>query len=68
MIDDGLGDPQKGTVTAKWYKGSGRWTVTFDDDTDPTTIASFNKPGVYELRLEVTNGFLLARDTVRFTV
>ena len=48
--DDGHGAP----VTSLWTKVSGPGTVTFGDDTAPTTTATFSEVGVYVLRLTAT--------------
>src|SRR5207245_9080593 len=46
--DDGLPNPP-GTVTTTWSKFSGPGTVTYGDDSPPSTTASFSAAGTYGL-------------------
>lgn len=65
--DDGLPSPPA-ALTYLWTKISGPGTVTFDDDTDPTTHADFSAVGVYVLQLEASDSSLSDTDTVTITV
>lgn len=52
-------------VTSLWSKASGPGPVAFADAADPQTTAAFTEPGVYSLRLTVTDtGNLSAWDEV----
>lgn len=66
-VDDGLPDPPA-TLTYQWSKVSGPGIVTFLDDTDPTTTATFDTTGVYVLRLTVSDSALFDEDEVTITV
>lgn len=61
-------DPDMDELTYLWEKVSGPGSVTFDDDTDPTTDATFSLKGVYVLRLTADDGDLSDSDEVTITV
>ncbi|MEM9562782.1 MAG: PQQ-dependent sugar dehydrogenase [Actinomycetota bacterium] len=65
VSDDGL--PTGQTVTSTWTS-SGPAPVTFADDTDPTTTATFTQDGSYTLTLTADDTELNAQDTVTVTV
>ncbi|HEY4188613.1 MAG TPA: hypothetical protein VGP07_26320 [Polyangia bacterium] len=65
--DDGLPSPP-GRMTLTWSKVSGPGTVTFADSTSIDTPVTFSATGVYVLRMTLTDGALLASDTVVITV
>ena len=67
VSDDGLPDPPA-AFTTLWTKVSGPGTVTFGDDEDVDTTASFSVAGVYVLELEADDDALTASDTVTITV
>jgi hypothetical protein len=63
--DDGQPD---GVLEYEWSKVSGPGTVTFGDDTDPTTTALFSVAGTYVLRLTVDDGDLTDTDDMTIVV
>jgi RHS repeat-associated protein len=65
-VDDGL--PGCGSLTYSWSKTSGPGTVTFSAPTAAATTATFGTPGIYVLRLTVSDSELSSSDevTVRF--
>ncbi len=65
--DDGLPDPPA-ALTYLWTKVSGPGTVTFTDDTDPTTHVDFDALGDYVLRLTADDSELTGQDDVTITV
>ncbi len=62
------GVPIQGTLFPRWEKASGPGVVFFDNLTSPTATATFGKPGVYVLRLNIREGAFLASDDVTITV
>jgi hypothetical protein len=66
VTDDDL--PAGATVTTLWAAISGPGTVTFGDETSPSTTASFSVPGTYTLRLTADDTELQADDDVVITV
>jgi hypothetical protein len=70
VTDDGLGDPN-GYLAYQWSKVGGPGGVTFEPNAfveDPTAHFPLNKPGVYVLRLDATDGELGDFDEVDITV
>lgn len=65
--DEGLPNPPA-ALTYSWSKLSGPGSVTFADSTDPTTHADFETPGIYVLRLTVSDGSLSDTDDVQIHV
>jgi hypothetical protein len=65
--DDGEPDPP-GSLTTTWSQVSGPGMVTFADDNDPTTTASFSEVGIYVLKLVADDGDLAPSDDVIITV
>ena len=65
--DDGLPN-LPGGVTLSWTKFSGPGKVIFTDPGSLTTEASFEKPGIYVLRLTASDGQLTAFDDLIVTV
>ena len=63
--DDGLPTPP--VLTYLWTKVSGPGTVAFTTPTLLTALASFDQPGVYVLRLTVSDGLLSGSDDVTIT-
>ncbi len=68
ISDDGLGDPQQGSISTLWRQVSGPGTTTFGNPQALETTATFTEPGIYVLQLEVSNGFLTTSDNVRIFV
>ena len=66
VTDDGL--PLPPTLTSLWTVDSGPGTVTFVDDTNPTTDATFDTAGSYVLRLTGDDTALTAFDTVTIII
>jgi PKD repeat protein len=64
VADDGLPEVP-GALTTTW---SGPASVTFDDATDPNSIATFDQLGTHELTLTATDGELTTSETVLITV
>ncbi|MBK1857751.1 PKD domain-containing protein, partial [Cerasicoccus arenae] len=64
--DDGL--PQGSSLTTQWTKFSGPGTVTFADDSQLATTATFTVEGTYVLRLTGSDTELSASDDVTITV
>jgi RHS repeat-associated protein len=64
--DDGL--PRPATLTVAWSVVSGTGTATFADPAAAATTVTFDKPGVYVLRLTASDTLLTAADDVRITV
>jgi hypothetical protein len=56
ILDDGLGDPEHGTVAVKWAKMRGAGTATFQHPESLDTLVTFDKSGNYLLQLSVDNG------------
>jgi len=70
VTDDGLGDPN-GYLAYQWSKVGGPGGVTFEPNgfvEDPNAHFPLNKPGVYVLRLDATDGELSDFDEVSITV
>ncbi|MFW6154714.1 MAG: PKD domain-containing protein [Planctomycetota bacterium] len=65
--DDGLPDPPA-VVTTTWSTVSGPGTVVFGDAGAVDTTASFDRLGVYVLRLTADDGDLQTTDDVTITV
>ena len=65
--DDGLPSPP-GTVTALWTQVDGPGSVSFDNDTDLNTDATFSVEGEYVLQLEVSDSVLTHSDEITITV
>lgn len=63
--DDGL--PAGETLTTKWEKVSGPGAVSFADATELSTVASFDLPGAYVLRLIGSDGEVETYDDVAIT-
>lgn len=68
LLDDGLGDSQRGRISARWTKVSGPGDVLFADDKALSTIAVFSRSGHYLLRLSVDNGSFSMDDEVTVAV
>jgi len=72
ILDNGLGDLEKGTVQGFWAKVSGPGSVTFSPVTSPgiasMTTATFSERGRYELRYIVSNGCLTTVQDVTVVV
>jgi RHS repeat-associated protein len=66
VTDDGL--PLGKTVTVAWSKVSGPGTVTFAKASAAETVASFNQPGTYVLRLTAGDTQLSAGDELTVVV
>lgn len=66
VTDDGL--PEGCALTITWSKESGPGTVTFEDPHQAVTMASFSKPGVYELCLSGSDSELSKHDHIKITV
>ena len=62
VVDSAL--PAGGTLTIQWTQTSGPGTATFSDPTSPTATVTFSAPGVYDLRLNATDGVLSASSDV----
>ena len=67
VSDDGLPSPP-GALTVTWTEVIGPGTVTFQNANAIDTRADFSAPGVYALRLRVSDGALSAQDLVQITV
>ena len=67
IIDGGLGDPKRGTLSTSWEMASGPADAVFEDHNDPQTSVTLPKKGVYVLKMTVDNGALSASDEVRIT-
>ncbi|NND91678.1 MAG: Ig-like domain-containing protein [Granulosicoccus sp.] len=65
--DDGL-PVEPGFLTHQWSVGNGPGGVTFGDPDSPSTSASFNVVGTYDLIHTVSDGQLSGQDTVTVTV
>jgi uncharacterized repeat protein (TIGR02543 family) len=66
--DDGLPNPP-GKLSYSWSKVSGPHQVSFTASHSLSTTATFGEvPGIYVLKLSVTDGQLWASDTVTVTV
>jgi Fibronectin type III domain len=66
--DDGLPNPP-GKLSRRWSKVSGPGKVKFTAPNSLSTTATFGGvPGIYVLKLSVTDGQLWASDTVTITV
>lgn len=66
VSDDGL--PVGSSVSVRWCRQSGPGPVRFDDATSVNTLAEFDVAGIYELRLDATDGDLTTQQTVFVTV
>jgi hypothetical protein len=66
VTDDGL--PAGSTLDIYWTVLSGPGTVTFDDDSDPATRATFTAAGAYVLRLTASDGALVTTDDLTITL
>lgn len=56
ITNNGLGDPDTGTLTVKWSKKSGFGTVKFQNEGQLDTQVTFPGRGHYLLQLSVNNG------------
>ncbi len=63
--DDGM---PSGALTIAWSQVSGPGTTTFADASDPTTSATFDLEGAYQLRLTADDGALSSSSDVMITV
>jgi RHS repeat-associated protein len=66
VTDDGL--PAGSALSYSWTKVSGPGTVTFANAGAPVTVASFNAPGTYILRLTASDTELSGSDEMTVTV
>jgi len=64
--DDGL--PSPSVLTYSWSVVSGPGTVSFGSGTSANTTATFSVPGIYTLRLTVSDGALSGSDDMVVTV
>ena len=64
--DDGY--PEGGTLSVNWIKVTGDGTVDFSSPTNLATSASFSAPGLYVIRLTVSDGELSSSDELAVTV
>jgi hypothetical protein len=62
------GQPAGSSLTTTWSRTSGPAAVTFADVGNPATSATFTEPGVYVLRLTVSDGELTEMDEMSVTV
>ena len=67
VTDDGLPNPPA-QVTVTWSKQSGPGTVTFSNQNQASTTATFSAAGTYLLRLSATDSELSSYDDVVVTV
>ena len=67
VSDDGLPDPP-GAFSVTWSQVSGPGSVTFSNNSDLLTTASFPSTGVYTLRLTANDGELTGGDDLIVTV
>lgn len=65
-LDDGL--PHPPALSLKWTKVSGPGSVTFDNSTKSSAIATFSIAGTYVIRFSVGDGQLTGHDDVKVTV
>ncbi|HET9315695.1 MAG TPA: FG-GAP-like repeat-containing protein, partial [Vicinamibacteria bacterium] len=65
VTDDGL---PSGTLVSVWTVASGPAPVSFADDSQPATTATFTQAGTYVLRLTASDGDLTGQDEVTITV
>jgi hypothetical protein len=63
VTDDGLPNPPGG-LTTTWSTVSGPGTVTFADNSAPSTTASISAPGTYVLRLTADDSELTDTDEI----
>lgn len=68
VSDDGLPNPPGAIQSVLWSKQSGPGTVTFGDAASIVTTATFSQKGVYELKLEASDGASTGSDTLIVTV
>jgi len=68
ISDDGLGDPETGTVTVKWSQKSGLGKVTFVNEGQLDTEVIFPGRGHYLLQLSVNNGAFTTTSEVLMAV
>jgi RHS repeat-associated protein len=66
VSDDGL--PSDGALSVEWSVSSGAGQVSFSSPTSAATTAVFSMPGVYVLKLTVSDGRLTRSDSVRIEV
>ena len=66
VTDDGK--PTNGLLMALWTKTAGPGTVTFGNDSLVNTTATFSLPGLYTLRLSVSDSLLTGFDELNITV
>ncbi|MBD5778291.1 tandem-95 repeat protein [Pelagicoccus sp. NFK12] len=66
VSDDGL--PLGSEVVSDWKLIEGSDDISFGDFSEPQSRVSFYAPGSYSLRLEATDGELVASDEVEFLV
>jgi hypothetical protein len=64
--DEGL--PRSGALVSRWRKVSGPGEVIFSAPDEPRTLATFDRPGVYELELWASDGDREASSRVAVTV
>jgi hypothetical protein len=67
VFDDGIPNPP-GFTTTIWRQVSGAGTVSFADENAVDTVASFDTPGIYVLRLAADDDELVTTDDVILTV
>ncbi len=65
--DDGLPNPP-GYLTYAWSQVSGPGVVSFTDPNVADATAAFDQTGIYVLQVQVSDGDLVATDTVTITV
>jgi hypothetical protein len=66
VTDDGL--PEGASLTVTWSKVDGPGVVTFVDSNAVATVAFFEHPGRYTLRLTATDGEKTASDEIIYDV
>ncbi len=66
VSDDGL--PQDGTLRVEWSVSSAPGSVNFTNPASAATTAAFTVPGVYVLKLTVSDGQLTRSDSVQVEV
>ncbi len=65
--DDGLPIPPA-ALTILWTKLSGPGSVSFLDNSDPTTVVTFSAAGIYILQLSAFDGEKTTTDTMTVTI
>lgn len=66
VADDGLPTPPH--LTYQWSDDSNTGNVSFSSQSAPNTTATFSAPGIYKLRLTVSDGELTGFNTITITV